>query len=376
MKTQKSFRERLKNNQNNQNNPAEINLVQKSSWDQTLANFSQVAMLIVVIFGYLFTVRPIYLKEKLEEEKAKLELQSLRYRKEISQLQSQVAPLKQERVRLEYDQKKLLSEIAGIEKRKEELENQMDFMSFRFLFPDGSPAKTHEQVQEVLRLKEVERKANEKEIKRKRLESARQNYFFNFKLNTSWRMIMGSEKYPFKLYLDVSRGEKSYPFNQDELRITRDKNVGGFIIKVALQSLEQHHKRYVSGDETEYDFDSWKSHLSDKLSNSKVTVKNIHLVQEIIDEYQKKEETLRLSLERKLKEVDKEFDGWEDTWNSYKKEILRHNYTVSKARAKTEYRSELFKLQNDVSEKANKVRKEVSNSYNALIKSLPGELSL
>lgn len=48
-----------------------------------IANLSQVLMLIVVVWGYLYTVLPVFQKEKLTEDLARLEIEKSSWEQEI-----------------------------------------------------------------------------------------------------------------------------------------------------------------------------------------------------------------------------------------------------------------------------------------------------
>jgi hypothetical protein len=82
-------------------------------WFSRASNFSQVLMLLLVAFGYFYTVRPVYQKDLLEEDLAKLTLDADRIAKQnkaaevrSTRLQTEIFSLQAERQQL-IDQRKL-----------------------------------------------------------------------------------------------------------------------------------------------------------------------------------------------------------------------------------------------------------------------------
>ncbi|MGO1000795.1 hypothetical protein [Lysobacter sp. CA196] len=76
-------------------------------WSSRASNLSQVLMLLLVAFGYFYTVRPVYQKDLLEEDLAKLTLESDRIAKQnkaaevrSTRLQTEISSLQSERQQL------------------------------------------------------------------------------------------------------------------------------------------------------------------------------------------------------------------------------------------------------------------------------------
>jgi regulator of replication initiation timing len=112
-----------------------------------IGHLAQIALAIVAIFGYFYTVRPVYQKDRLAEQVAEYEAIIKEQKPKALAFEKQLISLSEERNRLN-------AELASIEKRlsvaraeKKKIENQIQFMAFRYYLPDGKPATTHEQVQ-------------------------------------------------------------------------------------------------------------------------------------------------------------------------------------------------------------------------------------
>jgi hypothetical protein len=112
-----------------------------------IGHLAQIALAIVAIFGYFYTVRPVYQKDRLAEQVAEYEAIIKEQKPKALAFEKQLISLSEERNHLN-------AELASIEKRlsvarteKKKIENQIQFMAFRYHLPDGKPATTHEQVQ-------------------------------------------------------------------------------------------------------------------------------------------------------------------------------------------------------------------------------------
>lgn len=121
-------------------------------WSGLLAAWAQVATLGVVIFGYFYTVVPVFQRDRLEEEVAKLEIQREQIESEARQsiekselLRQSIAGLHQEQAKLSEANKTLLSELQQLTSaRREAVESREDALS-----PDKG-AKSHHEIRRHL----------------------------------------------------------------------------------------------------------------------------------------------------------------------------------------------------------------------------------
>lgn len=93
----------------------------KFDLDKSLSRLSHVSQILLVgfaIFGYFYTVRPIYQKEVLSENIAQKELQLSKLNQEKETVYSQIETYKDK-------EKKLLSNVESLQKQKKETEGEL-----------------------------------------------------------------------------------------------------------------------------------------------------------------------------------------------------------------------------------------------------------
>ena len=88
------------------------------------SQWAQVLMLALVAFGYFYTVRPVYQKEVLEEESAKLKIENSRTKREVSIAQQRATAIRSEMNRLEKDKEHLLTSSSAIQNQNRLLSSQ------------------------------------------------------------------------------------------------------------------------------------------------------------------------------------------------------------------------------------------------------------
>lgn len=99
------------------------------SLGQRLAHWSQVAMLVLVAFGYFYTVRPVYQKERLEEEVAELQDASATAIGQAELAKLQVAKLDESVKRLSERERELLNSRALLTEESRLLRLRLSDMS-------------------------------------------------------------------------------------------------------------------------------------------------------------------------------------------------------------------------------------------------------
>ena len=127
---------------------------------EAVSHVAQIALAVVAIFGYFYTVLPVYQKERLAEQVAEYEGVIKKQTPKIAEAESHLTELAQERQRLIQDLKsvehdlslardqksKLENHLSSVVSQKERIENQIQYMTFRYRLPDGSPATSPQQV--------------------------------------------------------------------------------------------------------------------------------------------------------------------------------------------------------------------------------------
>lgn len=90
-----------------------------------VANFSQVLMLVAVVWGYFYTVVPIFQKEKLTEDLARLKMEKSRWEQEIESYARNIQQTEEELLSLESDRYELENELNRIRSEKQQTEKAL-----------------------------------------------------------------------------------------------------------------------------------------------------------------------------------------------------------------------------------------------------------
>lgn len=100
-------------------------------YSSIIANFSQVLMLVVVVWGYFYTVLPVFQKEKLTEDLARLEVEKSRWEQEIESYARNIQRTQEELSLLESDKYELENSLTKIRSEKEQAEREFELLASR-----------------------------------------------------------------------------------------------------------------------------------------------------------------------------------------------------------------------------------------------------
>jgi hypothetical protein len=91
-----------------------------------IANLSQLLMLVAVVLGYFYTVLPVFQKEKLTEDLARLEIEKSRWEQEIESYARNIQRTQAELSLLESDKHELENSLTQIRSEKEQAERTLE----------------------------------------------------------------------------------------------------------------------------------------------------------------------------------------------------------------------------------------------------------
>lgn len=135
--------------------PANSRLEQVSA---TAAHISQVLMLIVVVFGYVFTIRPAFQNELLSEEVARLKLEERRAEEALNRLEVEVSARQDELSALVLERSRLEASIESLRNDNVEVQLDLERAVERFKYAqqevkryEEALIKTKEKVYELLK---------------------------------------------------------------------------------------------------------------------------------------------------------------------------------------------------------------------------------
>jgi hypothetical protein len=94
-----------------------------------IANFSQFLMLVVVVLGYFYTVLPVFQKEKLTEDLARLEIEKSRWEQEFESYARNIQRTQAELSLLESNKYELENALTQIRSEKRQAERALEQLS-------------------------------------------------------------------------------------------------------------------------------------------------------------------------------------------------------------------------------------------------------
>jgi len=328
-----------------------------------LTNFvAQIALAIVAIFGYFYTVRPIYQKEQLAEQVAEYEGIIKKQTPKIVEIEQRLAGLQRERdqltaevqrerSRLTADLQNIQRQLAAARDEKKRVEEQIQFMTYRYSLPDGRPAVTREQVQT----------AQEFNLRRSVLSSI------------SLRCGLGLRDPVFLSYsYDRDDGKnKFWPFTEQEINTWKEYG-SKYPLKRALECIESE----VSSFRKEYTQVNFSSIVESarleavQFANQAATAKAWAApVQpaDVMQELAAKRPTIQSALVAELKKVEDEYGDWESAFGGDRRAIYKHNYSVGKQNAETNALNSRMTVNAEAQGKANAFRKSLLEEVARLI---------
>lgn len=331
---------------------------------ETFSHIAQIALAIVAIFGYFYTVLPVYQKERLAEQVAEYEGIIKKQAPKIAEAEARLSELAQERQRLSQDLKnvehdlelargqknRLESHLSSAIIQKEKIENQIQYMTFRYRLPDGTPATNPQQV----------RVAQASELRRSFLSS----------ISVSCALGRGNDDafYPYAYIKDDDKN-KLWPFTDKEIAYWKEFG-SKYPYRRALDCVERvatdFSKRYGNGDLA----DNVKALRMEAIqyvdaANAKSWTPSLEPA-ELLQELAVKRSEIESEMNAELKKVEEQYGDWEDVFGDSRRAIFKHNYEVGKINAKNTATNKRWVLRASVDEKANLFKKGVNDEVRRL----------
>jgi hypothetical protein len=339
------------------------------TWLEALNQTAQIALAVVAIFGYFYTVQPIYQKERLAEQVAEYEGIIKTQKPKIAEAEARLAELqkerdaiqqqaKQERDRLtadaEREHKLRTGELAAVERQlaaardeKAKIERQTQFMTYRYMLPDGTPAVTSEQVRTV------------------QAGNLRSSFVGAFGSCISYS---GVGVFQPRGYKQRDAGDKNWPFTADELSAWKEFGAD-YPRKIVVECIDRLAKKYahdypqfasdvekVQKDALEYATKAAATQWAPPLKPADIPTE-ASSARAAIDEKKAAE----------LKDVEEKFGQWESILLPDRREIYRANYVIGKQNAETIARSARLSMEFKTVESADSFRKSMRDEAKRLV---------
>lgn len=351
-----------------------------------LAHLAQIVLVAVAIFGYFYTVRPVYQKERLQEQVASYELDISRQLAEIGQAQQRLQALEgeaasarknaidaqQELTDARADLKLVMSqqlqlqaELGATQLEKQRIEQQIEYMQFTYLLADGSPADTPAKVEQA----KAER---ERRRQQQRVESQRANFFtlldWGASRFTGNRPLLGTN-------YDIDADIESYPFSPEEVELWEAHNtqyprfVAESIVEARDASQGLINWAVDVGEVDPENLKAWKQEAYQRIELNYAEWSPPHDPLMLIADYPETVSSINTAMTSELEQVEAEYGNWAKERNAQRRIVLEHNYTVSLGNARRMSKAKLINLEYQFRSNANEVRSSVSEEVSRLLQS-------
>ena len=327
----------------------------KSVTLESISHLSQVLLAVVAIFGYFYTVRPIYQKDRLEEKVAEYEGVIVEQKNQVLSARSELAALDEERRSAATELSALNAklgeaekQVATVQRQKNKIEDQIQYMDYALHLPDGSPATTPEKVELALDI---------------RLKDALIN-----KLSMCTLRVHG----PFNGHVYREEIDASFPFTSEELAAWT-KTASKLPINSASTCIRQHGQEFV--DKVKGDSRSAKlaeellAKVQSRLDSAGVTPwVPSKIPGELIAEFREQRATVEQTRINDLARVEREDGDWQSTWGEANRAIREHNYKQGKRNAEMNANASFISLEYDYKKRANDFRDAFAKERSRLVK--------
>ncbi|MEK8079420.1 hypothetical protein [Pseudomonas sp. XK-1] len=316
------------------------------------AHTSQVALVVLAIFGYFYTVVPVYQKERLAEEVAKSQATLESQKLDLESNTKKLLEIQEERKFLAESLERIRKDLARSEKERHEIKEATAFMTYEYYLPDGKPAKTSAEVQEAVFHNNI------------------RGFISNLNLSCGIMNFHSSSKaFPEVREYQVGGLDESwpeyFPYTREEIEVW-SKYGKQYPKKLAISCANDYAKVFLSDTRlSDYplrtrlkaSIDGVVSSLQEKSSSN---WKDIDEPKNVITYCKGKREAIDAIYKKELKAVEDEYVDRESAWGEARREILRHNYRVSKINARNSSLSKLWEIEFECRSKAEALGSEIT----------------
>ena len=345
---------------------------------------AQILLVVVAIFGYFYTVQPVFQKERLEEQVASYELDISRQLAEIEKGQQRLQGLEEESQRAQEiaiaagkDLSDALAELDRVSAQREQLqaeleethgekkriEKQIAFMRFEYVLSDGSPADTPAKVEQA----KVEQRRRQE---RGRIESQRASFFrlfdFGIGLIVRGQPLLGGN-------YDIEEKVETYPFSREEIDLW-EKHGSQYPRYIAESLVESRDRgqgpmnwRVGVGEVDAKNLDAWKREARERIEVNYSAWSPPHKPSAVITDYMRIFAETNTAMVAELEQVETEYGDWADERNAQRRVVLKHNYEVGQVNSRRLAAGKLIKLRHEYRSIANKVRESMVKEVSRLL---------
>jgi len=312
---------------------------EKADWLSFVEKLSQIVLVVVAVFGYFYTVKPIYQKDRLEEQVAEYEGILKEQRPKVAALETQLKSLAAERDFAKGELEGLERSLNAARQEKKQLQNQTRYMEYKYYTAEGMPAVTDKQVADA---------------QGRGIEAS---YLSSIKMFCGLIGIRTEEFGSFRSSKDMPKDE-FYPFTKKEMAIW--SSVGAkLVVDRALSCVKAQSASY----SRKYADDP--AHKILIAAAEKVILQNISEratknpwrpkvePKDIIAEHRGALEGFKRRKAEEVAKAEKDYGGWENVWGDARRTIAKQNYETAMKNAEIKAWSDSFGANYAAESKAN-----------------------
>lgn len=331
----------------------------KRSSIEVLSHVSQVALAVVAIFGYFYTVRPIYQKDRLEEQVASYQQQITTYEQQIEEHQPSVRALEAQLASLESSRANLLGEIGNmnsnlkvVRAERDAIKEQIQFMAYRYRTPDGRPATTPEEVRQV----------QENDLRRSFVSAVRTG---------CWSYSAERQPFSSSRYIDEKDRTAAFPFTQQELDVWVERGAA-LPLYIALTCIRSQSNRHIARQGNASQPNPTLVEMRDAAIERAQAAARVPWSPPMdpvatAKSIEPRRQAIQKIKEEELKKVEDEYGDWKSVVGASRRAIFKHNYEVGLQNAKTRAAGEEISLTFGAQTKANAFRESLNKEIDRLI---------
>ena len=325
-----------------------------------LGELAQIILVVVAVFGFFYTVRPVYQKDRLEEQVAEFEGLIKEQKPMLESLVSESKRLHLEKDQLSAEKDSLRIDISNVQKEmllakaeKKKIEDQTQYMAYMYRTPDGRPATTSGQVLEAQKL----------EVRKK---------FVN---DSMWQCELwrSDEAFPAQYFAkEPEEGSEFYPFTKKEMELWRKE---GVVIPVnrASKCLEELAVKFEQSNSSNLQFGGTVKGVVSKLRANLAMIRSEkwpppNKPEDLINRVKAVSQSARSERNAEIKKIEAEYGDWKNVWGDAKRAIYKNNYEVGLSNAKAEELNKVTNAKWESQGEANKFRKSMDEEVVRLTK--------
>lgn len=320
----------------------------KSKPLEVVGQLTQICLAVVAVFGYFYTVQPIYQKDRLEEQVAEFEGVIKKHAPRVAEIEAELQKLQNERGKLGTELRNIQAQLHLARQEKAKVEKQTEFMAYRYRLPDGKPAVTQEEVA-IAQVHELKSS-------------------FRSSLKMHCGLLSSDKNVPSYSYEKYDSKNKFWPFSENEFNVLKEYG-NRYPLQRALDcinSLAASYKSRQGANLTEVE--NLRQVAAARATQASARPWTFSAQpQELIKALATRMIEIESELKAEKAKVENEYGSWESVFLSDRRAIYKNNYEVGLKNAEMKAYTDRVNIQYETQGHANTLRKNIQNEVTRLI---------